>query len=212
MARNDDLAGVIVIGDGAGFALCRRLCQRFSLLDICTKQSGHSANAHRHRRLHRLPAQLQQLCRGRQIERSGCTKRCIFAERVSGDKIAFLRKPDAALFFQHPQGRNCIRHNRGLCVFGQRQVAFRPFAHQLEKILPQRVVNLLKHGARGDACFGERLAHANGLAALSRKNECAHMCSRLSFFLANRLWRGARCGKPERHDLVVGVMPDIGTA
>jgi hypothetical protein len=42
-------------------------------------------------------------------------------------------------------------------------------------MLPQRFVDFLKHRAGGWACFCKRLAHANGLAALSGENECAHV-------------------------------------
>ena len=49
-------------------------------------------------------------------------------------------------------------------------------------MLAQSLIDFLKHGARNGAGFGERFAHANGLAALSGENKCAHDCSCSSVF------------------------------
>src|SRR3546814_1105449 len=64
-----------------------------------------------------------------------------------------------------------IRHDRGLGIFGERQLVLGTFAHQLEQLLAERVVDFLKHLARVTRCLGERLAHADRLAALTRKDE-----------------------------------------
>ena len=50
---------------------------------------------------------------------------------------------------------------------------FRPFPHQPRKLLRQRVVDFLEDFARGRESIGEGLAHADRLAALSGKKECA---------------------------------------
>ena len=65
------------------------------------------------------------------------------------------------------------RHDRGLRVFGEHEIALRPFPHQPREFLRQRVVDFLEHFARGRERIGQRLAHADRLAALSGKNECA---------------------------------------
>src|SRR5690242_7709100 len=67
-----------------------------------------------------------------------------------------------------------MRHDRRLRIFGQLQLVVRPLAHQPEQVRPKRLVDLVEHVSRGPARLGERRAHANGLAALSRKKECAH--------------------------------------
>ena len=64
-------------------------------------------------------------------------------------------------------------HDRGLGILGEDQIAFRPFPHQLRELLRQRVIDFLEHFARGREGIGQRLAHADGLAALSGKKKCA---------------------------------------
>ena len=94
---------------------------------------------------------------------------------MPSDKIAFFRQANGAFFFQYAQGGDGIGHDRRLRIFGQCQIAFRAFAHQTEQMLAQGFIDLFKHRARDWAGFGECLAHANGLAALSGENECAHI-------------------------------------
>ena len=50
-----------------------------------------------------------------------------------------------------------------------------PVAHQPEQILAERLVDFVEHVAGGPAGLGERGAHADRLAALPRKKECAHL-------------------------------------
>ena len=95
----------------------------------------------------------------------------------------------STLHFQNTQGRDGIGHDRGLGIFGQRQVGLRPAAHQPEQALPQRVVDFLKHLARNRARLGQRLAHADSLAALPRKDECPHVRSLMHPVVSSRLWR-----------------------
>ena len=68
------------------------------------------------------------------------------------------------------------RHDRGLGVFGEGQIAFRAFPHQPRQLLRQRVIDFLEDFARRRERIGQGLAHADGLAALSGKNECASHC------------------------------------
>ena len=67
-----------------------------------------------------------------------------------------------------------MRHDRRLRIFGELELVVRPFAHQPEQVLAERLVDLVEHVLRGPARLGERGAHADRLAALPRKNECAH--------------------------------------
>ena len=68
-----------------------------------------------------------------------------------------------------------MRAEGGLGVFGQRQLIFRPFGHQLVEALAQCLVNFLKNFAGNRAGVGKCFAHADRLAALSRKEECPHL-------------------------------------
>ncbi len=93
---------------------------------------------------------------------------------MTRSKICFICQRDTTLFFQHTQSCNRVGHDRGLGIFGEGQLIFRTFAHKLEQILAKRIINFLKHRARRCACVRKGLPHANGLAALPRKNKCAH--------------------------------------
>lgn len=90
------------------------------------------------------------------------------------DKRRFVGQAHLPLAFQHAQGRDGICHDCRLRIFGQRQRVLRPFAHQAKKIVAQCVVNFLKNLARNRTRLGQRATHAQCLAALARKNECAH--------------------------------------
>ena len=81
----------------------------------------------------------------------------------------------ATIFFHHPKSRDCIGHDRGLGIFRQGQLVERSLTHQLEQILLQRVIDFLENFPGGAAGLGERLAHADCLAPLPRKNKCTHM-------------------------------------
>jgi hypothetical protein len=67
-----------------------------------------------------------------------------------------------------------MRHDRGLSIFGELQLILRPLSHKAEEILAQSLIDLVKNIPGRSARIRERGAHADGLAALSRKNECAH--------------------------------------
>ena len=60
VAREDDLAGIVVVGDLADLTLRGGFGQRRGLVDVGAEQRAHRALADRHRRLHRQPAQAQQ--------------------------------------------------------------------------------------------------------------------------------------------------------
>jgi hypothetical protein len=174
VARDDHLGRVIIVGDGADLALRRGIGQRLRLFDIRAQQRRHRAFADRDSRLHRLPAQFQQARRRGEIERFRPAQRRIFAQRVPGDIIALIGQAKPALLFQYAQRRDGIRHDRRLRVLGQCQITLWPVAHDTEQMLAQRLVDFLKHMFRMAARLRQRLAHADRLAALPRKDECAH--------------------------------------
>ena len=93
---------------------------------------------------------------------------------MARDIICLFRQAQAAFLFKDAQGRNGIGHDGRLGIFGERQLIFRAFGHQAEQRLAQRLIDFLKHLPRNGTGIGQRLAHADGLAALTRKNKCAH--------------------------------------
>src|ERR1700722_693778 len=89
---------------------------------------------------------------------------------MAGDEASLLdRKPELA--FQRAGDRQAHRHQRRLGVLRQRQRLDRPFAHQLRQLLAECVIDLLEYLARRSEGLGQVRAHADGLAALSGKDE-----------------------------------------
>ncbi len=91
-ARNDNLRGIVVVGDGADVLSFGPLDggsgNLARLVDIGTEQGGHRALADGNRRLHRAPAQFEEARGRRQIDRARRAQCGIFAEAVTGDAIA----------------------------------------------------------------------------------------------------------------------------
>ncbi len=131
-----------------------------------------------------------------EVERPGRGKRRIFAKAVAGDEMRGLGKVDAAFAGQRPEHRKRMRHNRRLGILGELQFVVGTLAHQLEEVLAESLVDFAEHVASGRAGLAERIAHADRLAALPRKKECAHRnpcCSVLKF--AGELGRSAKIAK-----------------
>ncbi len=145
MARDHDLRGVIVVGDGADVALRRGVGDLLGEREVRAEQRGHRPNSHRHCRLHRLAAQLQQPGRGRKVERAGRAQSRIFAEAVPGDEVRGLGELNAAIPGQHREHRDRVRHDRRLRILGQLELVVGPLAHQPEQMLAQRLVDLVEH-------------------------------------------------------------------
>ena len=75
-----------------------------------------------------------------------------------------------------------------------------PVAHQPEQVLAERLVDLVEHVARGAARLGQRGAHADRLAALPRKKECAHRSPLLELCVGARLGRRGAIAKAAGRD------------
>ena len=174
MAGNHDLRGVIVVGDGADFALRSRISQCLCLFDVRAQQRSHRTFAHRHGGLHRLTAQLEQARGGGDVERLDRTESAIFAQRMARDIVALVADRKAAFLLHHAQRGDGVGHDRGLSILRQGQVAVRPFHHDAEQMLRQGVIDLLKQRLRRRAGVRQSLAHAHRLAALPRKKKCPH--------------------------------------
>ena len=88
-------------------------------------------------------------------------------------------------------------HDRRLRILGELELLVGTFAHQPEQVLAERLVDLVEHVLRGPARIGERRAHADGLASLSGKNECAHRLPCSVMNRGGRLGRGGTIAKAE---------------
>ena len=179
MAGEDDLAGIVVVGDFADLSLCSRFGQRGRLVDIGPEQRGHRAFADRHRILHGDAAQAQKLRRVRQRESARRAQGGVFTERMARDAGGVVRQLDPEFLRQHALGGDGVGHDRGLRIRGQRQFAFRPFAHQSADFLRQRLVDFLEHFARNGAGIGEIGTHPDLLAPLTGEDKGFHRVSPL---------------------------------
>ena len=94
---------------------------------------------------------------------------------MAGDERRVALEIDPGLGLQHAHGRKRHRHQRRLRILGERQRLGRPFPHDRGELVAERVVDLVEHRARRRKGVGQRLAHADRLAALARKHEgCRH--------------------------------------
>ena len=79
---------------------------------------------------------------------------------------------DAGFGLEHAHRRQRHRHQRRLRILGQRHAFGRAFPHDGRELVAERRVDLVEDGARRGEGLGQRLAHADRLAALPRKHEC----------------------------------------
>jgi hypothetical protein len=92
---------------------------------------------------------------------------------VTGDEGDVAGQIEAALGLQHPQHRDAGGHQGRLGVRREGQLLGRALEHQAREVLAQRLVDLGEDRAGGGMTFSEGGAHADGLAALARKDEGA---------------------------------------
>ena len=183
--------GIIVVGDGAHFALGRRVRDALRQLDIGAEQRRHRAHADRNRRLHRLPAQLEQLARSSRDRttrprttpniRQGCDRRRTAPPSRSSTP------PSRVSAREH---RERIGHDRRLGILGQPKLLVRPLAHQPEQVLPQRLVDLARtrRAPRGSPRPAPRPCRPTGCPAREKG-----MRASLSFCVT--VWNEARASR-----------------
>src|SRR5437763_14866464 len=92
---------------------------------------------------------------------------------MSGHEPGIARKIEPSLRFQYAHHGNRRRHERRLRVLGKRELLRGSLPDDLREILVERCVNFREHLARRDERIRQRLAHANGLTALTGKDESA---------------------------------------
>src|SRR5260221_11119009 len=83
------------------------------------------------------------------------------------------RDVESALLFEDAQHGEADRHQRRLCILGQRQGALRPLEDDARQFLTERLVDLLENPASAAEASGKLAPQADRLGALPRKNECA---------------------------------------
>ena len=77
----------------------------------------------------------------------------------------------AEFHFENAHHRQAHRHQRGLGVLRQRELVFGAFAHQLEQLLSQGVIDLLEDFPRRAERLCQVRPHADSLAALTGKEK-----------------------------------------
>ena len=108
------------------------------------------ALAHRHRRLHRLAAHLQQPRRVGKAESARGAERGIFAQPVAGDQTGMAGDDPARISFSSTRMTASDSAMIAGWAFSVRvRSVFRAFPHQPRQFLRQRVVDFLEHFARG---------------------------------------------------------------
>ena len=123
-------------------------------------------------------------------EGAGRGQRGIFAERMAGDELRIALEIEAGFRFQHAHDGERDRHQRRLGVFGERERVGRAFEDDGAQLVAERVIDLLEHRRAGAKFVGQRLAHADRLAALARKHESdRHVLALSSPFLRRKSGR-----------------------
>ena len=102
-------------------------------------------------------------------------------------KAASRATSSPASALERPQRRQAGRHQRRLGVGGQRQLRLRPLEDQFRQLSPSAASTSLEHPRRRRKRRGERLAHADGLRALTGKHEGG-----LQLRLLRRTWKAGR--------------------
>ena len=200
VAGDDDVAGVVVIGDDADTNLGARggggLGQR--QVGPGPDQRGHGTHADGHGALHGLTAQLQQSRRGAEREIAGGTQGRILAERMAGHEGG-AGHIDAELDLQDADSGQRHRHQGGLGILGQGKLVLGPLAHQHRQLLAERLIDLgIDLACRGKG-VGERHPHADRLAALSGEQQGeGHVGAPAVLNRAGGVGRSGEWGKPGR--------------
>ncbi len=99
---------------------------------------------------------------------------------MAGDERAGAPQIEAALALEHAQHGEADRHQRRLGVLGQRELVLRPLEDHPGEVLAERLVDFGEDLAGAGMAFGEVAPHADGLRALSGKNQRASHAETLS--------------------------------
>ena len=107
----------------------------------------------------------------------GGGQRGIFAERMAGDEFGVAGEAEPCFGFENADDGERHGHQRRLRVLRQRQRVLRALEDRLAQFFAERLVDFGEDLPRRREGVGERLAHADRLAALPGKYECdRHAC------------------------------------
>ena len=120
-----------------------------------------------------MAPQFQQSSRIPKGQGPGRSQGGILAKGVPGHKCSALDR-HAEFPLEGPRDGQANGHQCGLRVFGKGQLVLWTVLHKGEELLAEGLIDLLKDLPRSAKGFGEVNTHADGLAALTRKQECAH--------------------------------------
>jgi hypothetical protein len=139
---------------------------------------------------------MARLLRIRDAEAACGSERGIFTERMPGHEARIAGEIQTRLALEHPERREAHRHEGRLRVRSEVQGVCGAFPHRGGELFRQGAVDLVEHGACDRKGLGQRLSHADNLAALTGKNESTHQA--VPTHLAGMICRGTRIGiEPE---------------
>ena len=167
-ARDHDLAGRVEVRGLYDFALRGFTAGSFDFGVVDAEDRSHRALPRRHCCLHRLAAKLHEPDSRPEIERTGAHERGVLAEAVAGHcrrQAAAVLAPDA------PRG-DAGREHRGLRALGLAELVLGAALAQLPEVVTEHVGGLRERFLHERLGAGERGEHADGLRALTGKNEC----------------------------------------
>jgi hypothetical protein len=162
----------IIVGDLAGANHGGFFANRDDIGMFKADDRSHGADADGNCRLHGIAADAQQARRIGKREGAGGTERGVFAERVTGHECGIALEIEARFVLEHAHCRERDGHQCRLGILRQSEPVGRALPHDRGQLFTERIVHLGKHRAGGSVRIGQRLAHANGLAALPGKNKC----------------------------------------
>ncbi len=95
---------------------------------------------------------------------------------MAGDELRIARQVDAGFRLQHPHRGERHRHQRRLGILGQGEGLGRSLEDDGAELGAERRIDFIEHLPRGRESLGQRLAHADRLTALARKNKSDRHC------------------------------------
>ena len=142
-------------------------------LEFESEERRHRALPDRHGALHGIAANAQQPRRVGELQAAGGGERRIFAERMAGDEGRVFDEIEPASASSTRMAARLTAISAGCALAVSVRSSAGPSHMIVGQLLAERLVDLVEHRPRLRKSLGERLAHADGLAALTGKDECA---------------------------------------
>ena len=203
-------AGIVVVGDFANLRPRPRLRPAPAPFRYRRRAARTSRPRPPARRLHRLPAQRSSRAVSASEKAPTAHSAVYSPSECPATQSPFSASATPPSFSSTRSVAMALAMIAGWAFSVRVSSVFRPFAHDREQLLVERLVDFLEHFARGGAGFGKLGAHADLLAALAGKDECSHVQSPLC--RRGPMSRVRRSRKTEGHDPVGRIVADIGPA